>query len=234
MNSSDFEGFPAVGQATAIPNLFFSTVLPKLHQPGDLLAFLYTCKIVQERRGEVGFVTAEEIWLCDGAAAAFQRLAGGRSALQEGLARCVEAGALLALDLVGPGRDERVYFINEPRARRAVARARAGEAIVRPGTTVRAVPTAERPGVFRIYEENIGTITPLIGEKLLGAAEEYPLDWIEDAIREAVELNRRNWRYIERVLENWQAEGRDEVIGRRSFESRARANGGPGVVARYR
>jgi DnaD/phage-associated family protein len=161
-------------------------------------------------------------------------MAGGREGLQSGLEACTGAGALLALDLTGPGRDERVYFLNEPKARRAVARARAGELVLRPGATVRAVPSGDRPGVFRIYEENIGTITPIIGEKLLAAAEDYPLDWIEDAIREAVELNRRNWRYIERVLQAWQMEGRDEVIGRRSFEPRARPHGGSGIPARYR
>lgn len=234
MNSNDFEGFPPLGRATAIPNLFFATVLPALRAPGDLLAFLFAARIIQERRGEVAFVTADEIWFCEGAAVAFERMGGGRPGLEDGLARCVAIGALLALDLAGPGREERVYFVNEPRARRAVARARAGELILRPGTTVKAVPTADRPGVFRIYEENIGTITPIIGEKLLEAAENYPIDWIEDAIREAVELNRRNWRYIERVLEAWQSEGRDEVIGRRSFEPRTRPNGSPGIPARYR
>ena len=115
-----------------------------------------------------------------------------------------------------------------------MARARAGELVLRSGASVRAVPMEERPGVFRVYEENIGTITPIIGEKLLAAADLYPADWIEDAIREATELNRRNWRYIERVLEAWQLEGRDEVIGRRSFEPRTRPHGGAGVPARYR
>ncbi|MDO8690892.1 MAG: DnaD domain protein [Dehalococcoidia bacterium] len=32
---------------------------------------------------------------------------------------------------------------------------------------------------------------------------------MEDAFREAVNLNRRNWRYIARILERWAREGRD-------------------------
>ncbi|MGE5596688.1 MAG: DnaD domain-containing protein, partial [Hyphomicrobiales bacterium] len=71
--------------------------------------------------------------------------------------------------------------------------------------------------------ENIGTITPLIGERLLAAAETYPPEWIEAAFREAAELNRRNWRYIERILQTWAQEGRiDEAPGRDSFEARKR------------
>jgi DnaD/phage-associated family protein len=234
MSTSDFEGFPAIGRATAIPNGFFTGVLPKLTAPGDLLAFLFAAKIVQERRGDVAFVTAEQVWLSDGAATAFQAIAGGRDAVTAGLERCTAIGALLALDLTGPGCEERIYFVNEPGARRSVARARAGDLVLKSGTNVRAVPAEERPGIFRIYEENIGTITPLIGERLLAAIEEYPPGWVADAIREAVELNRRNWRYIERMLERWLMEGRDEVVGRRSFEPGARAHGGSGIPARYR
>ena len=40
----------------------------------------------------------------------------------------------------------------------------------------------------------------MVGERLLEAEETYPAEWIEDAFREAAELNVRNWRYIERIL----------------------------------
>jgi DnaD/phage-associated family protein len=64
----------------------------------------------------------------------------------------------------------------------------------------------DRPTVFRLYEQNIGPLTPLIAQRLLDALEQYPQAWIEDAIGEAVSYNRRSWRYINRILENWQAE----------------------------
>jgi DnaD/phage-associated family protein len=66
----------------------------------------------------------------------------------------------------------------------------------------------ERPNVFRLYEQNVGLLTPIIADQLIEATERYPLDWIEEAFAEAVNYNKRNWRYIRSILENWATEGR--------------------------
>jgi DNA replication protein len=72
----------------------------------------------------------------------------------------------------------------------------------------------ERPTIFRLYEQNIGVLTPLMAERLVDAMETYPRIWIEEAISEAVSYNRRNWRYINRILENWEQMGRgDDGLG---------------------
>jgi DnaD/phage-associated family protein len=70
--------------------------------------------------------------------------------------------------------------------------------------------TIHRPNAFRLYEQNIGPLTPLIADQISRAIEEYPDDWIEDALSEAVAYNRRSWRYVTRILENWQAAGRKD------------------------
>lgn len=72
----------------------------------------------------------------------------------------------------------------------------------------------ERPGIFGVYEQNIGLVTPLIADRLVDALQHYPERWIIDAIEEAVAYNRRNWRYIQRILENWSAEGRGNETNR--------------------
>lgn len=232
-----FNGFPGVAKATAIPNLFFATVLPHLRAPGDLLAFLWVSRIVQEQRGEAVFATADQVWSQHGAPESFEALAGGRRGLDEGLAACTEAGALLALRLNGPGGEETVFFVNNPGSRRAVARARAGELRLKPETVALPVPVEARPGIFRLYEEHVGTITPLVGERLLEAAETYPQEWIEEAFREAAEMNARNWRYIDKILKTWSEEGhaRERTEGD-SFEDRKQRylGGSLGHVARYR
>ncbi len=74
----------------------------------------------------------------------------------------------------------------------------------------------EKPNVFRLYEQNIGVLTPLIADQLIEAIELYPDGWIEDAINEAVSLNRRNWRYIQRILQRWATEGRGDETYRRN------------------
>lgn len=72
----------------------------------------------------------------------------------------------------------------------------------------------DRPTVFRLYEQNIGPLTPMIADRLIRALEMYPLDWIETAIEESVAYNRRNWKYIARILENWAVEGPPDRTGR--------------------
>ena len=72
----------------------------------------------------------------------------------------------------------------------------------------------ERPNIFGLYEQNVGLVTPIIADRLVDALERYPEAWIAEAIGEAVGYNRRNWRYIQRILENWATEGRSDETNR--------------------
>lgn len=230
-----FGGFAGIGRATAIPNAFFAGALPAMRAPGDLLAFLWTARLVQDQRGEARFVTAAQVWAAPGAADSFERLADGRASLERGLAACAELGVLLALHLDGGGERETVYFVNNPASRRAVARARAGELELRPDALVREPPRQRAPDIFLLYEEHIGTITPMVGERLLAAAERFPAHLIEAAFREAAERNARNWRYVERILERWAEEGHaHEAPGQDPAERRRRLlhDDGAGAAAR--
>lgn len=76
----------------------------------------------------------------------------------------------------------------------------------------------ERPNIYVLYEQNIGLLTPIMAEKLQDAEGRYPREWLEAAFEEAVLNNKRNWRYIERILERWTAEGRQSGKDRRSIE----------------
>jgi len=76
----------------------------------------------------------------------------------------------------------------------------------------------ERPNVYTLYEQNIGLLTPIVAEKLQEAEGHYPVEWINAAFEEAVLNNKRNWRYIERILERWTVEGRQSGKDRGSVE----------------
>ena len=62
--------------------------------------------------------------------------------------------------------------------------------------------------IYRLYEDNIGQMTPVLAEELKLAEKNYPNLWIEEAIIEAVKNNIRNWKYISSILNRWQIEGR--------------------------
>jgi DnaD/phage-associated family protein len=83
---------------------------------------------------------------------------------------------------------------------------------------------------FDIYEQEIGPLTPMIGEQIGDWIENYPPDWIEDAIKIAVERNKRQLGYVNGILNNWRKEGRnnsskpppsiDEELERRGYVNR--------------
>ena len=76
-------------------------------------------------------------------------------------------------------------------------------------------PVEDRPNIYSLYEQNIGILTPIVAEKISEAEQRYPLKWIEEAISEAVSLNSRNWRYISRILERWEIEGKEDGESRK-------------------
>jgi len=73
----------------------------------------------------------------------------------------------------------------------------------------------------KLYEENIGMLTPAIAESLKDIAEKYPPGWFAEALKEAVKSEHRNLKYIEAILERWQTEG---------FKSRKTKGGAHGRI----
>lgn len=58
-----------------------------------------------------------------------------------------------------------------------------------------------------LYENNVGSLTGMMGEVLRDAVTEYGADWIDAAIQEAVKANVRRWSYVEAILDRWKTEG---------------------------
>ncbi len=116
----------------------------------------------------------------------------------------------ISLGLSAPGGDDILYMVNTEANREAMQRIADGEIIVDGAQPLVAeTPVGPPPDIFSLYEQNVGELTPIVAEQLTTAEKEYPDGWLADAIRKAAELNKRNWRYIQRILENWQAEGKD-------------------------
>ena len=69
-------------------------------------------------------------------------------------------------------------------------------------------PTTDVPraNIFALYERHIGPYGHSVAEQLRAAEEDYPADWIADAIAVAAERNARSWHYIDAVLRNWKQE----------------------------
>jgi DnaD/phage-associated family protein len=63
--------------------------------------------------------------------------------------------------------------------------------------------------IFKVYENNIGLMTPIMADKINDAIKTYQEDWIIDALKEAVANGVRKWSYVEAILDRWQKEGKN-------------------------
>jgi DnaD/phage-associated family protein len=212
-----FSGFPE-GKVplTPVPAQFFSQLLAEIDHLGELKVTLYVFWRLDRQEGTFRYLHRSD-FLAD---ERFMQGLGSspeqsQAILDEALERCVRRGTLLRAQ-AGP--DQAVYFLNSPKGR-------AGAQAIEKGAW-RPSGDAEHPlevyldapNIFRLYEEHIGPLTPMISESLRDAEENYPAAWIEEAIRIAVENNKRSWRYIIAILERWQQEGRHERKDRRDTE----------------
>lgn len=62
--------------------------------------------------------------------------------------------------------------------------------------------------IAKIYEQEIGVLTPLVADAIRDACSTYQIDWIPQAISIAVQKNARNWSYIDAILKNCKAAGK--------------------------
>ena len=213
LGQKPFEGFPAGAQAVAIPSVFFTAVLPRIDDPAELVVTVYFFFAHARKKGQPRFLTYAELAADGSLAAALSSLPEG--GLRRGLDAAVQRGTLLCLAVEQDGGGEELFFLNTPGGRRAVAAIKAGRLelgrlLPEPGAGREPLPS-----VFALYEDNIGTIGPLIADELKDAETRYPREWIEAAFREAVSLNKRSWSYIAAILRRWEAEGPDyEKAGR--------------------
>lgn len=205
-----FSGFPrGKARTVSLPEPVFTELLPLIDDLAELKVTLYVLWRLGRQRGDVRFVRGADL-------ASDQPLLSGlgdvpQETLKAALARAVERGTLLQAQAPEEEGEGALYFANSPKGRAAA------EAIDRGEWPQEARP-ADRPNVFTLYEQNIGLVTPLIADELREAEEAYPPEWIEDAFREAVSLNKRSWKYIRAILERWRAEGREDETARRHRE----------------
>ncbi|MFN2245440.1 MAG: DnaD domain-containing protein [Anaerolineae bacterium] len=214
-----FLGFPAGKQpVTPIPDLFFSELLPEIDHLAELKVTLHIFHLLSQQKGKRPCVSREELAddrrLLEGLA---MPAVSGEEALRDALERAVARRTLLRVTADDDGRERDWYFVNSEKGRQAIDDLLAGKWVLAELSKLVRVQV-QRPNIFVLYEEHIGPLTPLLAEELGEAEDTYPASWIEDAVREAVERNKRSWRYIRRILERWQAEGKKDETSRRGDE----------------
>jgi DNA replication protein len=208
-----FEGFPAKMEFTPIPNLFFSSLLPRITDTAELKATLHIIALLYRKKGYPRFVTYSELLENDGLMSGFKGAdEPPDEILRRALKMATERGTIIQVALDRDGASEEVYFLNTESNRQTVVKIQNGELKLgglKPAGQVY-VEVEEQPDVFTLYEQNIGMLTPMIADELREAEKLYPQGWIGEAIKEAVNQNKRKWSYISAILEHWSTEGKQD------------------------
>ena len=200
--------------SVSVPIAFLRDVVPAITNIDELHVTLTVFRLLAESGNEETPI-AEQSIIADSVLRKTLRTTGSTATLDarifDGLELAVGRNTLLRFLAVSDTREAAWYFTNTPVTRAMVAAMQQDRIpaprIVWDGKNAPQVAT-DPPNVFRLYEQNIGPLTPIIADQLTIAASEYPATWIEDAIGEAVSYNKRNWRYILKILENWRQSGR--------------------------
>ena len=234
-----FPGFPSRSEATPIPAIFFTEVLPQLDDLLELKVFLVALRRIKRRKGSVRWVSDTELRaapeLCD------QR----PEAIDDAAQSVAKRGLLVDVSLGGDGgAGHAAYFLNDPEGRRAASQVRSGAVEIAGGVTgLTDPPTSsnvqrDAVSIFRLYEETIGPVPGAgIAEELTEAEAGFASDWIADAFKEAAAQNVRRWAYVRAILARWREEGRENSTNgtaeRSSSKGRYR-NGRYGRVVRWK
>ncbi|MDP3186801.1 MAG: DnaD domain protein [Anaerolineales bacterium] len=207
-----FYGFTGSETFTQIPDSFFRKLLNEIDDLAELKVTLYAFWRIEHMEGGTRFLCRTEF----AEDADFMRGLGEVDVLDAALEKAVRRGSLLKVESEAGG----FYFLNTPRGRAAVESMQKGDwrATMRPPSA----PPPERPNIFKLYEENIGPLTPLIADALRDAEATYPAEWIEEAIGEAVKRNKRNWKYVEAILHSWKEKGHAKKQDRQNAQEDGR------------
>jgi len=207
-----FDGIPNGNvHLTPIPIVFFNELLPEIEHLGELKLTIYVFWLLDHLKGGFRYLTRNDFLMDENFLSGFgENYTQALTILDESLELAITRGTLLKTKISIEGKEQVVFFLNSPKGRAAVKAIESGEwAPSRDNIQPEIIP-AEFPNIFQLFEENIGPLTPMIADTLGEAEKTYPIHWIEDAIRIAVEKNKRNWRYIQAILDRWHREGRDD------------------------
>ncbi|MCZ6534483.1 MAG: DnaD domain protein [Dehalococcoidia bacterium] len=200
--------FPRATTFTPIPDPLLGPILESIDDLAELKCILRALWHMHRKKGSLRYVTPAEL-------AADSVLQGtlDEDIILQTMIRATQRG-VFARGVVGRVDTAATLFVLNTEADRRALESAIDRGLNLPEATVEAPPTPEatvqKPNVFTLYEENVGMITPLIAEELKDAEMEYPREWIEEAIKTAVNLNKRNWRYIAAILKRWDTEGKTD------------------------
>lgn len=181
----------------SIPNQVVTELFLCLDNVASIKFFLYTLYRFQAEKQRIQFVTLSQVEKSE----SIQDIIGAETKIEEVLDDLIRTGAFVSAKGIYRNKEDRLFFLNNARGRESVRAIEAGDWIPKSNTDFNTV--IERPSVYQLYEDNLGSLTPMIVEMLDDALEDYSYQWIQEAIKVAIKKEARNWAYVEAILKRW-------------------------------
>ena len=211
-----FEGFPAKVLCTPLPDPILNSLLETITDLAELKVVLRAIFLLNRQKSFPPAIPVEML-LSDGVLN--RGLDGHGDNIQwdilKGLNLAVGRNIFQLFKIKESGIEGNQLLLNTDSARRWLSNNK--DVIVLSslpedidGNQKIAYPNRPKSNIFALYEDNIGTISPMLAEELKLAEKEYNHAWIEEAFQIAVNQNKRSWGYISAILRRWSTEGRDD------------------------
>jgi DNA replication protein len=215
------DGFPRGVQFTPVPDPLLASLLEEIDSLAELKLVLRTVHALHRQRKVPASIPFSELY-ADRTVASMLSASG--SELEELVDTAIDSAADHGILLVlQADNGQNLIYLNTEPVRRALVRqgidisvkfvkATAKAVSKAPETWPDTVAALPKLDAVTFYEQNIGTVTPIVAENLHAALEQHPEDEVRLAIRRAAEANARSWNYIAAILRRWATEGRPEEL----------------------
>jgi DNA replication protein len=186
-----FDGFTSSETFTQVPDSFLR-LINEIEDVPELKVTLYAIYRIEHLEGNFRGLSEADFDA--------ESLGLKVKEIQLGLKKAIERGTILKSE----NEADVFYFLNSPRGRLSAEAFANGQI-----ASVQSY-NPNKSNIFKLYEENIGALTPLIADMLKDAEQNYPGAWFEEAFEIAVSRNVRNWKYVQAILARWKEDKKDE------------------------
>lgn len=196
----DFKGFNKNVQYVPVPAPVFDSILEEITNISELKLMLRIIWLIQIYNRKPPLITEAEI-ISD---KIVSKTIGPPNVIQE-LISTLESHGIISSSIKKTDH-LKVIFLNSEKIRNQIMKS---DILLQENQPDPWNGNSDIPNIYLIYEQNIGIITPHIAELLKESENLYPIDWIEDAIKQASVQNKRSWAYVSSILNRWEIEGKD-------------------------
>ncbi len=199
----NFKGFEKNVQSIPVPAPVFDSILEAITNISELKLMLRIIWLLQIYNRKPPLITEAEI-ISD---KIVSKTIGPPNTIQELLITLESYGIISSS--VKKNDQVKIIFLNSEKIKNHIEKSDIILHGIQPDPWKETTDISDIPNIYSIYEQNIGIITPHIAELIKESENLYPIDWIEDAVKQASLQNKRNWAYVSSILNRWTIEGKD-------------------------